>query len=75
MDVDVDAIQPGWSVFAADGQELGTVARLEAGTLIVKRSGLLGTKEFHVPRNAVSLVETGRVELSLNKHEAEHQGS
>jgi hypothetical protein len=73
MYVDVEAIQPGWSVFAGDGEELGTVARVEAGTLVVKKSGLLGTKELHVPRNAVSLVETGRVELSMNRHEIEQQ--
>jgi len=71
MDVQVEMIQPGWTVFAADGQELGVVVSVEHGTLTIKKRGLLGMKEFHVPSKAVTDVETGRVELSMTKQEVE----
>ncbi len=67
MDVQVEMIQPGWAVFASDGEEVGRVVRLEGRTLVIKQGGLLGSKEFHVPRTSVADVETGRVELSINK--------
>jgi hypothetical protein len=69
MDVQTEMIQPGWAVFASDGDEVGKVVRLEAGTLVIKESGLLRSSEWHVPRSTVSDVETGRVELSLTKSE------
>lgn len=69
MQVQTDDIQAGWSVFAADGQEVGKVVRMEGRTLVVKHGGLLGAQEWHVPSTAVSDVETGRVELSITKGE------
>ncbi len=71
MDADIDAIQPGWTVCASDGHELGTVAAVEGENLIIKHKGLLGEKRLTVPRLVVAEVETGRVELSITKHEAE----
>lgn len=61
-------IQPGWSVWASDGEELGTVVSVDPETIHVKRGGLLGG-QLDVPRSAVDEVETGRVELSLTKDE------
>jgi hypothetical protein len=67
MDADT-AIQPGWTVWASDGKEVGTVVELDPKTIVVKESGLLGGK-IDVPREAVDEVETGRVELSMTKEE------
>jgi hypothetical protein len=63
-----EAIQPGWTVWASDGEELGTVVSVDPETIHVKKTGLLGGK-LDVPRTAVDEVETGRVELSMTKKE------
>ena len=70
MNVEIELVQPGWTVFTSEGQELGTVIRVESGTIRVKTRGLLG-HEVLVPRSSVVEVETGRVELSITKKEAE----
>jgi hypothetical protein len=66
MDVDLEMIQPGWSVVDANGEELGTVIDADGPMLRVKKGGLLGG-ELSVPRDAVVEVETGRVELNRAK--------
>ena len=66
------AIQPGWSVWASDGKELGTVVSLDQQTIVVKEGGLLGGK-LNVPRTAVDEVETGRVELSMTEADLKSQ--
>jgi hypothetical protein len=63
-----EGIQPGWSVWTIDGQELGTVVSVDAQTIHVKKGGLLGG-QLDVPRSAVDEIETGRVELSVTKKE------
>ena len=69
-DFDREMIQTGWSVWTADGQELGTIIATDATSLRVKKRGLLGG-EVQVPRESVDDVETGRVELSMTKSEAD----
>jgi len=69
-DFDKEMIQTGWSVWTADGQELGTIIATDATSLRVKKRGLLGG-EVQVPRDSVDDVETGRVELSVTKSEAD----
>lgn len=60
-------IQPGWTVVDANGEVVGTVT--EAGSdITVKKSGLLGG-EVHVPRESVTEVETGRVEIDRAKRD------
>ena len=66
MDLSVEMIQPGWTVFDANGQEIGRVVDAEGTTIKVKKSGLLGG-DIEVPREAVAEVETGRVELNRAK--------
>ena len=66
--MDSDMIQPGWTVVDARGEEIGTVSNAEGTEIVVKKSGFLGG-EIHVPRDAVSEVETGRVELNRPKNE------
>ena len=61
-------IQPGWTVWASDGEELGTIVSVDQETLHVKKGGLFGG-QYDVPRSAVDEVETGRVELSIAKSE------
>jgi hypothetical protein len=63
-----EGIQPGWTVWSSDGEELGTVVSVDSQTIHVKKSGLLGGK-VDVPRTAVDEVEIGRVELSMTKDE------
>ena len=61
-------IQPGWTVCASDGEELGTVSGVEGTNLRIKKGGLLGG-ELQAPVSAVSEIETGRVEVSMTKQE------
>jgi hypothetical protein len=61
-------IQPGWRVFDAKGEELGIVISVDRESISIQRRGLLGGV-WHAPRSAVSEVQTGRVELSLQKDE------
>jgi hypothetical protein len=61
-------IQPGWTVCASDGEELGTVTAVDPETIHVKKGGFMGG-EFDIPRSAIDEVETGRVELSMTKSE------
>jgi len=65
-------IQPGWTVWASDGKELGTVVSLDPQTIVVKESRFLGGK-ITVPRDAVDEVETGRVELSMTEADLKAQ--
>ena len=66
--MDIDTVQPGWTVVDANGEELGTVIAAEGGELRIKKGGLLGG-ELTVPRSAISEVETGRVELNRTKND------
>jgi len=67
---DKEMIQTGWTVWTADGQELGTIIGTDAASMRVKKKGPLGG-EAQVPRGAVEEVETGRVELSMTKSEVD----
>ena len=67
-DFDREMIQTGWSVWTADGQELGTIIATDPTSLRLKKRGLLGG-EIQVPRDSVDDVETGRVELAVTKSE------
>ena len=69
-DFDREMIQTGWTVWTADGQELGTVIATDPTAIRVKKRGLLGG-EVQVPRDKVEEVETGRVELTLTKSDVE----
>jgi hypothetical protein len=63
-----ESIQPGWTVWTRDGEELGKVIATDETTIRVKKGGLLGG-ELSVPRSAVEETESGRVELSVTKDE------
>jgi len=65
-----EEIQLGWTVWASDGKELGTVVSVDSKVIVVKEGGILGGK-IEVPRTAIDEVETGRVELSMTKQELE----
>jgi hypothetical protein len=67
----IELIQPGWKVYGSDGNELGIVASIDEHTLVVRKSGLLGDKNFIMPRDTVADVEEHRVELNLSKHEVD----
>jgi len=64
--INIEEIQPGWTVVDAHGEEVGKVIEVNAGTLRVKKGGLLGG-EIQVPRDSITEVETGRVELNRSK--------
>ena len=63
------SIQPGWSVMASDGEDLGTVVSVDPSNIHVKKGGLIGSSVMDIPRSYVDEVETGRVELSVTKSE------
>ena len=66
MNIDIETIQPGWTVVDANGEDIGTVIEAEGTEITVKKSGLLGG-QVHVPTDAVTEVETGRVEINRAK--------
>jgi hypothetical protein len=66
MELDTEMIQPGWHVVDANGDEIGTVVDAEGAEITVKKSGLLGG-QVHIPRDAVTEIETGRVEINRAK--------
>jgi len=68
MGMDVEEIQPGWHVVDANGEDIGTVTQAEGLDITVKKSGFLGG-EVHVPREAVTEIETGRVEINRAKND------
>jgi len=68
--VERESIQPGWSVWASDGEQLGDVIRVEPESIIVKKGGLI-PREMAVPRDTVVDVETGRVEIGMTRSELE----
>jgi hypothetical protein len=67
---DNEMIQTGWTVWTADGHELGTIIATDPVSIRVKKKGLLGG-DVVVPREKVDEVETGRVELAITKSEAD----
>ena len=69
-DFDKELIQTGWTVWTADGQELGTIIATDPTALRVKKRGLLGG-DVDVPRDTVDEVEIGRVELKVTKADLE----
>ncbi len=71
MESRLDDIQPGWKVVGSDGRELGTVVGTGEGLIRVKTGGLLSSRELTVPADSVEEVETGRVDLSVTRHELE----
>jgi uncharacterized protein DUF2171 len=68
MSLQLDEIQPGWTVVDASGEELGNVVGVEHDVIRIKKGGLMGGEAF-APRDSVAEIETGRVELSLTKNE------
>jgi hypothetical protein len=66
VNIDIETIQPGWTVVDANGEDIGTVIEAEGAEITVKKSGLLGG-QVHVPTDAVTEVETGRVEINRAK--------
>ena len=68
MSLQLEEIQPGWKVIDASGEELGTVIGVDRDVIRVQRRGLTGG-EWRVPRDSISEVETGRVEIRLTKND------
>jgi hypothetical protein len=61
-------IQQGWTVWASDGKQIGTVVSVDPQVIVVKEDGLLGGR-IEVPPTAVDEIETGRIDLSMTKQE------
>ena len=66
--INLEEIQPGWSVVDAHGDDVGTVVDNSGSTLRVRTNGFLGG-EITVSREDVSEFETGRVELKRTRQE------
>jgi hypothetical protein len=66
-------IEPGWKVFDADGEELGSVERVEGDeerdifSGLELRKGLLGSR--YVPAERVKTIVEGRIDLDAASHE------
>jgi hypothetical protein len=66
MGMDIEEIQPGWRVIDANGEDVGTVTQAEGTDITVKKAGFLGG-EVHISRDAVTEIETGRIEIDRAK--------
>ena len=54
MSLQLDEIQPGWTVVAADGEDLGTVVGVEHDVIRIKKRGTLTGGEWYAPRDSVA---------------------
>ena len=68
MSLQLEEIQPGWTVVDASGEALGTIVGVEHDVIRIKKGGLMGGELF-APRDSVAEIETGRVELRVNRSE------
>jgi hypothetical protein len=68
MSLQLEEIQPGWTVVDASGEELGTVIGIDSDAIRIQRKGLTGGV-WTAPRDSVAEVETRRVELRLKKQD------
>jgi hypothetical protein len=68
MTVNIEEIQPGWTVVDAHGDDVGTVIENSGDTVRVKKGGLLGG-ELTISRDQVNYIEMGRVELNRTRNE------
>ncbi|MEP7378180.1 MAG: DUF2171 domain-containing protein [Chloroflexota bacterium] len=63
-----EEIQPGWRVFDASGEELGTVIGIDPDVIRIQRVGVMGGV-WRAPLDSVREIETGRIELGLTKED------
>jgi len=61
---DVLAIQPGSTVRASDGTDVGTVVSVQPDAITVKRKRLLGGT-MRIPRSLIKEADEGLVELQV----------
>ena len=69
---DLDQIEHGWDVYAADGEKLGDVADVRDDYLVVSK-GWLFTTERYVPFSAIAQVVPDRVVLQVMKDQFDAQ--
>jgi uncharacterized protein YrrD len=68
-------VQPGWTVHAADGEEIGSVEEVlgdpesDIFNGLNLSSGFLGSTTRYVPAEIVESVFEGRIELSVSETE------
>lgn len=67
--LDDSAVQPGSTVFDADGAELGRIIAVDADGITIKRKGFLGGR-ITVPRRLIGEAEEGHVELTVPGRDA-----
>jgi len=66
-------IQPGATVYGADGEKVGTVATY-SGQYIVVEKGFFFPKDYYIPLNAVAETSGDAVYLTVSKDDALNQG-
>jgi uncharacterized protein (TIGR02271 family) len=69
---ELDQIEHGWDVYAADGEKLGDVSEVRDDYLVVSK-GWLFTTERYVPFSAIARVEPDRVVLQVMKDQFDAQ--
>lgn len=62
--VGYDQIQPGWEVYANDGEHLGSVSDVN-DTYITMTKGLFLPKDYFIPVNGIERVDTEQQQISL----------
>jgi hypothetical protein len=73
-------IEPGWTVIASDGEEVGKVQEIVGDTAmdifdgLAIKTGVLG-KPRYVPAEQVDRILEGRIELKVNSREVERLGT
>lgn len=66
-------IQPGASVYGADGEKLGAIMEIGPDYIVVEK-GLFFPTDYFVPNSAIATVEPERITLTLSRDKALDQG-
>ena len=72
MDIQ-QTINPGATVYGADGEKVGTVATY-GGSYVVVEKGFFFPKDYYIPISAITETSNDAVYLSVTKDEALNQG-
>ena len=71
--MEMEIVQPGWQIVDADGTEIGPVAEVGDGYVVVEE-GLLAAERLYIPVSAVESATDGVVELNVTRDEVDTVG-
>lgn len=75
MTVDYQQIQPGWDVYSADGDKIGSISEV-SDTYVTLTKGLFLPKDYFIPQDSISRVDpnAASIYLDCSKNELDDLG-